>query len=268
MSWRATIVIPLLRQKDAWLEQAVRSAAGQTAACEVIVVISRETPQSNRDILSRLASVHDNLRVVFRDLPRGFPSTVNFGIHAAGTSRIGLLLSDDWLEPDCVAECLAHTADIVCASHTAYRADGITLVEGATRRLSMQGFLARPTLESKASYLTHFFLLRKNALERAGYLDESIGDFPGIDDYDLIWTMLEQHASVAIVEKCLYNYRDHDGERLTMADPVQAARNLGTILHKHGVVEPEFSRLMAAHGRWFGKPLYAVLAERRQEAHV
>jgi glycosyltransferase involved in cell wall biosynthesis len=263
MSDLATIVIPLLTQVDAWLDRAVRSAVTQTAQCEVIVVTSRETPTSNWRILDEIALEHGNLRVIFRDLPRGFPQTLNFGMRAATTGRIGILLSDDWLEPECVAACLAHTADIVCAGHFTYYADGITKLEGGDRKLRLDRFLAKPTPEEKASYLTHFFLFQKDALERAGYVDETVGDFPGIDDYHLIWTMLEQNASVAIVEECLYNYRDHDGERLTMKDPEQAVRNLEKILHKHRVGEPEFSRLIEAHRRWYGKPLQEVLQARQ-----
>lgn len=266
MTTHATIVIPLLRQKDRLLDQAVRSAVGQTAPCEVIVVTSRETPESNREVLRHIAATHQNLRVLFRDLPAAYPATLNFGIRAASAERIGLLLSDDWLEPDCVAQCLAHSADIVCAAHNTWHADGVTPVAGGARGLSMAQFRARPTLEAKASYLTHFFLFQRAALESAGWVDESVGDFPGVDDYHLIWTLLEQGAETAIVEKSLYNYRDHNGERLTLADPAQAMENLGKILCKHGVEEPEFSRLIAAHKRWFGRPLYAVLTEKAAPA--
>jgi len=80
--------------------------------------------------------------------------------------------------------------------------------------------------------------------------------------------MLEQGAETAIVERSLYNYRDHDEERLTLADPAQAVENLGKILRKHGLEEPEFSRVIARHRRWFGKPLYAVLAERAAPASI
>jgi glycosyltransferase involved in cell wall biosynthesis len=261
MSTQATIVVPLLRQTDAWLDQAVRSAVLQTVPCEVIVVTSRETPASNRDVLSAIASRHDNLRVLFRDQPRGFPGTINFGIRAANTGRIGILLSDDWLEPDCVAECLAHDADIVSTSHTTFHADGVTPVEGSARILHLTDFLACPTERDQASYLTYFFLFQKYALERAGYLDEAIGDFPGIDDFHLIWTMLEHGASVAVIERCLYNVRDHNGERLTLADPDEASLNLAKILRKHHVSEAEIPALVEQARRWFGKTVYAVLNE-------
>jgi hypothetical protein len=113
--------------------------------------------------------------------------------------------------------------------------------------------------------LSHFLLFRKAALERADYVDESIGDYPGIDDYHLIWTMLELGCSVAIVEKCLYYMRDHWGDRLTLADPMQATRNLEKILRKHCIGEPEFSRILAEHGNWFGRPMHVVLSEMRRK---
>lgn len=265
MKFRASIVIPLLRQNDAWLRQAVQSAVLQTAPCEVIVVISRETPLSNRQLLNQMASEHANLAVLFRDLPRGFPQTLNFGIRAVSTDRVGILLSDDWLEPDCIAKCLAHGADIVSTSHATYHADGLTPVAGSARDLRLRDFLKLRTLQSKAAYLTYFFLFQKAALAKAGYLDETIGDFPGIDDYHLIWTMLEQGATVAIVEECLYNIRDHDGERLTLADPEEAVRNLEKILRKHHVHEPDLSRLIAGHRRWYGKPIYQVLRDTQKD---
>lgn len=266
MNVRASIVIPLLRQKDAWLDQAVRSAVLQTAPCEVIVVTSRETPASNHDVLGEIALQHENLRVLFRDLPRGFPQTLNFGMRAACTDRIGILLSDDWLQPETVAKCLKHSADIVSTAPATYHADGVTPVVGSTRKLRTAEFLKLPTLQSKASYLTYFFLFQKDALERVGYVDETVGDFPGVDDYHLVWTLLEHGATVAIVEEHLYNIRDHDGERLTLADPAKAVQNLEKILHKHHVREPDFSRLVAGHRRWYGKPVYQVLRDQEKES--
>jgi hypothetical protein len=46
----------------------------------------------------------------------------------------------------------------------------------------------------------------------------------------LIWTLLEHDASVSIIEHCIYHYRDHEGDRLTLSDPVQMTENLKKIL--------------------------------------
>jgi hypothetical protein len=133
----------------------------------------------------------------------------------------------------------------------------------ASQTLTMQNFLNLRGMEAKARYLSHFFLFRKEILLRAGMLDESIGNFPGIDDYDLIWTLLEHGASVGIVEERLYNYRDHDGERLTLADAGEAARNLEKILRKHGVPAEEIQGFVQSASKWFGKPIYKAFSEGR-----
>lgn len=176
-----TIVIPLLRQRDGWLEQAVRSALGQSVPCEVIVVTSSLTPASSRTPL--------------RDV-----------------------------------------------------------------------YEALPDLEAKATYLTHFLLLDKSAVVAAGGLDESLGDAPGIDDYDLIWTLLERGATVELTGRPLYNYRVHEGERLTYRDRDEQLRVLGRILDKHRVTGQDRTRAIHQHARWFGRPEDVVAAEQRRGA--
>lgn len=258
----ASIIVPLLRQRDEWLAQCVRSAVTQTAPCEVIVVTALTTPKSNADLLARMAQEWKNLKIVTR--PASFPAQINLGISVSRSHRVGLLLSDDWLEPRCVATCLRHSADIVCTGQSTYFEDGQTLIEAASQTPSKLKFAALPTIEAKANYLEHFFLFSKEALAAAGGLDESIGNFPGIDDYDLIWTLLENGATVEIVEERLYNYRDHDGERLTRANPDQALRNLEKILRKHKLDEAEIPKVLESHRRWFGKAIYRVLAEAQE----
>jgi hypothetical protein len=258
----ATIVIPLKRQQDRWLEQCVRSATAQTALCEVIVVHAAHTTESNLATLAQIGREQHNLRVMVEEEPGSFPAAINLGIRSASAVRIGLLLSDDWLEPQAVAECLPLEADIVCTGLTAYYQNGVSVLQAASETLTMSRFLALPTLEAKARYLQHFFLFRKASLVQAGLLDESIGDYPGIDDYDLIWTLLECGATVGIVEKRLYNYRDHEGERLTLADAEQAASNLEKILRKHGTREDTIPQMVEEAKKWFGKPIYKAIASR------
>lgn len=263
----ATIVIPLLNQVDAWLEQCVRSALAQTVRCEVIVVWSPTTSRSNRDILAALGNEFDNLRLVERKGP-GFPATINTGFQLASADRIGLLLSDDWLEPRAVEACLAHDADIVSTSNRVFAADGKSVLEEVTRIRRMQDFFRFEALERKAAYLSHFFLFRKSKLLEIGGADETLGDFPGIDDYDMIWVLLERGATVAIVEEQLYNYRDHFGDRLTLRPPEQALATLEKILAKHGIAEPDREKIIPLHREWYGRPMHVVAEERRRRENV
>jgi glycosyltransferase involved in cell wall biosynthesis len=257
---RASIVIPLLDQRDDWLERAVRSALTQTVACEVVVVRSARTRPSNLMLLADLASA-GGLVVVERPPGAGFVRAINVGIRTVRTPRLGLLFSDDWLEPDAVERCLAHDADIVASSKTAYLEDGVTRLASISPIMTRARYERLTSLARKAEHLTHFLLFRTATLIAVGGLDESLGDFPGIDDFDLIWTLLERDASVAIVEASLYNYRDHSGDRLTLRDPVAARQTLERILAKHGSVGDEREQLLARHSRWFGRPVHVVVAE-------
>jgi GT2 family glycosyltransferase len=262
VTFAATIVIPLLRQPDEWLEKAVRSAVSQSVESEVIVVRSQHTPSSNLDTLARIGQQCRNLSVLQRDKPESFPGAINKGIRNSTTNRVGFLLADDWIEQTTVAECLEHHADIVSTGKIVHFADGRTNA-AASATPSRGRFLSLATLQEKAAYLGHFFLFREEALLSAGGLDEEIGNYPGIDDYDLIWTLLERGATVTIVEKALYHYRDHDGERLTLNDPAKMVANLTRILRKHGVDGLAAQRIIDQHARWYGKPIYKVLNQSR-----
>lgn len=261
MNPAASIVIPLKAQRDEWLKRCVQSAAAQTAPCEVIVIRAESTPPSNLETLHALQIQRPNIHVLLEDKPGSFPAAINLGIRSAIAPRVGLLLSDDWLEKDAVEHCLLESADIVSTGLKTYLEDGITVHERASRLLTMNEYRTLKSFQAQAVYLQHFFLFRKTVVIDAGGLDETIGNFPGIDDYDLIWTLLERGASVAIVERYLYSYRDHPGERLTLADPVQAVTNLKKILRKHLLPEAEMSQVLHEHSRWYGRTIHEVLAE-------
>ncbi len=260
----AAIVIPLLSQPDAWLERDVRSALDQTVPCDVIVVYSAATPESNLTLLRRLQQESSRLIVVQEEVEQGmapFPSAFNQGIRLASAPRVGFLLSDDWLDPTAVEECLRLDADIVCTGLTCYEADGRTVLPRISKTLTEEGFRAKPTLQGKANYLEHFFLFRKTKLFEVGGIDETMGDSGGIDDYDLIWTLLEADASVRIVEKSLYNKREHDGVRLTMRHKQVRTANVAKILDKHGVTGRRKRRLLRDHSFWFSRPVQVAQAE-------
>jgi hypothetical protein len=258
LNYCATIVVPLLRQVDSWLQQSVYSALTQGVPTEVIVVRSRRTSANNLDTLAKIQERFNNLVVLLEERPGSFAAAINMGFRRASAERVGILLSDDWLEGSAVAECLSKSSDIVSTGHTVHFADG-RVNERACRLRLMTKFRSLGTIEDKASYLGHFFLFCKKFVLDAGGLDENIGNYPGLDDFDLIWTLLERDASVAIIEHCVYHYRDHEGDRLTLSDPVQMTENLKKILRKHGVPPKHVPNIVQRHARWYGRPIYSVV---------
>jgi len=262
MSFPASILLPLLRQNGAYLERAVRSALDQTVPAEVLVVVSEHTPRSNLDVIERIGRDAPSLRVI-QQARKGFAAALNAGIAAASTPRIGFLLTDDWLEADAIETCLPFDADIVSAGVTTYAADGVTRLPAISRLVHQEDYERRQTLEARADYLTHFLLLRKDLIERAGGVEEGIGDSPGVDDFDLIWTMLEQGATVGLPGRSVYCYRDHEGERLTLRDPAEMRATFELILDKHRVTGAEREAILAKHVPWFGRPILTAHRELR-----
>ena len=253
---QATIVMPLLQQRDDWLEQAVLSALCQTVPVAVIVVTSPATPASNRDVLQNIGAAHPRLCVIERPPGAGFAQAINLGFREARTPRVGLLLSDDWLSPETVETCLARDADIVGTARVAYDADGTQVLwQTGSEQSRYDAFTDE---QSRASYIGHFLLFRRSVFLAAGGVDPAIG-LTGADDYDLIWTLLERGASVSLVPEALYHYRDHDGQRLTMRRQEDQIRDLRKILTKHRVPADELERLVTAKARWYGVPCHVAI---------
>lgn len=259
----ATIIVPLRRQVDAYLETSIRSLLDQTVPVETIVVTAPDTPLSNLQIVRKLAQGSDG-RLFSLDRRQGtFAGALNTGLEAATNDRVGILLSDDWLDPDTVESALAETADIVSAGKRIWRSEtdeSLTLVvEWIGNLQQMEGI---PTLEERARYISHFFLLSRPLVLQVGGVDETLGDLSGVDDFELIWRMLEADASVSFTATPHYNLRDHRGERLTLRPAEEQLVSLNRMLDKHHVDDPDArDAIIAKHVRWYGRTISDVIAE-------
>jgi len=263
-SRQATIIIPLLRQRPDWLEHCVRSALGQSAPCDVVVVQSEETPVSNQRILARMQVGRNDLRVLTVDRACGFACALNAGIEHARTDRVGFLLADDWLEPEAVELCLEVDADIVSSQNRIFEEDGRILVE--TGNITGAGLAQCQGFHEMADYLGHFLLFKRVKVLEVGGVDPAIGR-TGPDDYDLLWVLLENGATAAVVEKCLYNFRDHtEGWRLTLQSASEQLANLERIFDKHKLPSELRPGIRARHGRWYGRSIAQVRLEDRRRA--
>ncbi|GJL83890.1 MAG: hypothetical protein DHS20C01_35240 [marine bacterium B5-7] len=247
--FKATVIVPLLCQHDQWLRDSIESALKQSVRCQAIVVCSPLTPASNHAVLEELHNSFDNLKILVQEKGEGFADAINTGFMHAQTDRVGLLLSDDYLLPRAVETCLEKIADIVTTGiYTQTENHKLPVI---CFRPHIEHLNRLDTLEARASYLSHFFLFKRSAVLAVGGVDRSIG-LTGADDYDLIWTLLENGATVDIVSEPLYIYRDHSGERLSLKEPAIQIRALQKIFDKHGVTGSKRHQLLQSHAAWFG----------------
>jgi len=258
VTYAATILVPVAHQDDHWLRQCLTSAATQSVPCAVIVIPATDTPDSNHRIIEAIRRRYTNVAVTPQPADR-FAKALNSGIAAATTDRVGFLLSDDWLMPNAVAACLGKDADIVCTNALLVNAAGETMPEQPPV-ITQADYDRRPTLADKAAFLEHFFLFKRQALCAAGGVDEMVGDV-GPDDFDLIWTLLERGADVALVSEPLYVYRDHSGTRLSTRPVRDQLTDLAKVLDKHNVGGWRRLKMITAQGSWFGRRVTQVHAE-------
>ena len=256
--YRATIVMPLKTQVDAWLRESVLSALSQTVETEVLVVTSIHTPTSNHDVLDTLRRDYAQLKITLRPEGAQFAGAINDGFKMASSDRVGILLTDDKLAPETIERCLEYDADIVATSRCGMNESCTEMLW--ENKADPVRYHKLTTIEQRASYIGHFMLFNRSKVLSIGGVDPNIG-LTGADDYDMIWTMLEAGASVQLVPETLYFLRDHHGVRLTMRDQQSQIEDLRKILTKHGIVGAEAERMVEIKKRWYGTPGYVAKAD-------
>ncbi len=204
----------------------------------MLVVTAPDTPESNLAIVERFQQLSEGRLRVERRPTAGFAAALNHAFRAATADRVGLLFSDDWLDPDAVELCLAVSGDIVSGNKRIWSDDGTNPIHVVWEGVGTEAELNKcESFEAKARYVTHFLLLNWQSVLNAGGVDETLGDRSGVDDYDLLWTLLEGGASVGFTDRAVYNVRDHHGVRLTLRPPEEHLASLVKILTKHGLDE-------------------------------
>lgn len=246
MDYSATIIVPILKQKDEWLRQALLSAIKQTVPTEVIAVVSLDTPEGNHKVIVDLVCQYNNIFVCIDE--GSFASAINVGFQKAKTDRVGILLSDDWLEKETIERCLAENADIVSTGMNFARADGTIRRKRFARKSDYDRL---ETFWERASFLKHFFLFKRDRVLLIGGVDDKIG-LTGPDDFDMIWTLLEQDVTVSLIPDPLYNYRDHLECRLSLRSNEDQMKDMKRILEKHKVPEEEQIVILNRKNRWLG----------------
>lgn len=255
----ATLLIPIIDQDPGYLRKALNSAATQDVATDVLVVVDPRTDERTRTVVRRFVG-HASCFQVLDAGPEGFGASLNAGFRAAQTRRVGLLFSDDWIEPDTIRHACKIPADIVSTGAVVHHQDGSH--SQSTR--CPDAFAAITSHRERARYLSHFLLLDRHLVLSIGGVDESVGS-TGVDDFDLLWTLLERGATAGLLNLPLYNYRDHARPRLSLRPARRQTAELSSVLTKHGEDEAISQVILAQHSRYFGRMIGEAEVSDRDE---
>jgi glycosyltransferase involved in cell wall biosynthesis/GT2 family glycosyltransferase len=194
-----SIVIPAYNPA-AFLLEAIASASAQTHPHLEIVLVNDGTYKPESLAILGLAS---RMVGAYIEQPnRGLGAARNAGFRAAQGEYIVPLDSDDLLEPNYIAECLAALRGSDAAfAYTDFEVFGTQNFEERPGAYNLYQLLDR-------NYLTYAALIRKHDWERWGGYDETLKCL-GYEDWEF-WLRLGAHNRFGrYVPKPLFRYRKH-----------------------------------------------------------
>lgn len=237
-----TILMPCKHQRREFFLDAVRSVVQQTSPHWRLLIIT--DPSSPPEIDAWAASFGDK-RIQLLSCPQtGFARALNYGLAAARTSFVSILLSDDRYTPPAV-ETLTHyrlqfpAADFFHSARCHINEHGELWGDVMPSRDTFDLSFFR----TRGSPVKHLLCWRRETSLRIGGMDESLSPH-GCDDYDFPWSMAEAGARFQAVHECLYEYRlHHSHDRLTTTVPLHSqVATLRTMFRKHAVPEQDADR--------------------------
>ncbi len=246
--WSVAIVITTYNHAH-FLDEAIRSALGQTVAAGEIVVIDDGSTDDPAEVVRQ----YDSVRLI-RTQNQGLSAARNTGLQAVAAEYVLFLDADDRLMPNALASGLR-----------AFERDpGALLIYGAHRRIDREG---RPTghinylpmidepfgglLRGNRIGMHATVLYRRDAIVRAGGFDRTL---PRCEDYDL-YLRIAARGPIASHSDLVADYRIHS-ENMS-ADYKAMLTTALDVQRRHSANEPNVHAAIAIGQRawrtWYGE---------------
>jgi len=232
-----SIIIPVYNQAQ-YLPQSINSALSQTYThCEIIVVDDGSTDET-----AAIASCYrDKIRYIYQE-NHGLAGARNTGIRAADGQLIGLLDSDDSLQPDYLETMvsLAHKypeATVFYCSAQCMDASGYLLPQIVGLNTTKHDNLYISLLQSNF-LIPSTIIMRRSTVIEANYFDQELRS---CEDWDL-WLRILPDTKFIGTEELLVHYRVHEQSLSANVSGMQTA--------KQAVIEKLFGLDDGAYARW------------------
>jgi glycosyltransferase involved in cell wall biosynthesis len=238
-----TVVIPAFNRADT-IGAALESVQAQTYPHWEAIVVDDGSTDTTAQVAERMARQDPRIRLLRQDRNRGAQAARNAAIRAARGKWICFLDSDDRFLPDSIERRLrvARETNVSVVHSNCY-----VLMRDAPLSLycvnPVEGRTYRRLLEAEGPVFPGILVTRE-ALERIGYLDETIVSF---QEWDTA-IRLAKHYEFGFEPEPTFIYDTRGGERISK-DFLSSARGYLQILHKHFIAMLWYGgpRVIASH---------------------
>ena len=204
---KISIVMPVYKTNIKWLDKAIKSILLQIYDdWELCIVDDGSQDKKINKLLDNYNKKYKKIKIKYLNKNFGISETTNHAINMTEGEFIGFLDHDDKLTEDAlyeVVKCLNENSDLDLIYTDE---DKINTKEGRYEPFFKPDW--SPDLLLSMNYISHFTVIRKNILEKAGKLRKK---YDGSQDYDLILRITEITDKIAHIPKPLYNWRATPG---------------------------------------------------------
>lgn len=201
-----SIVTPVYNVEEQWLRQLVKSMQNQWYGnWELCLADDCSSAPHIKPLLNELADSDPRIKVVFREKNGQISEATNSAIELVSGDYIGFMDNDDELAPQALFEVIKSLNDDSSIDFIYTDEDKIN--EQGTRfdPFFKPGF--SPNLLLSHNYITHFVVVSKELLSRAGTLRS---EYNGSQDYDFVLRATELAHRVKHIPQMLYHWRTLD----------------------------------------------------------
>lgn len=210
---KISIVVPIYNVEEKWLNAAVNSLKNQFYSnWELCLADDCSSAEHIKPLLEKYAKEDSRIKVIFREKNGHISEATNSAITLATGDYISFMDNDDELSINALYEVVKalnedESIDFIYSDEDKVTTDGQRFDPFFKPNWN-------PTLILGHNYITHYVVVKKELIEKVGYLNT---EFNGSQDYDFVLRATEAANKIHHIPRILYHWRTI--ETSTALDP-------------------------------------------------
>lgn len=262
---KISIVVPLYRTPENFLEEMIRSVQKQTYTnWELCLSDGSGADSPIRTVLEKYAAQDERIRCIFHHEVLQISENTNEALKAASGDFFAFMDHDDVLTEHALYECV-RTINEVPDAEILYSDEDKMSMDG--HKFFQPHFKPdfNPDLLRTVNYICHLFVVKRELQERIGGLRK---EYDGAQDYDFVLRCTETTEHICHIPKILYHWRSHENSTAENPESKAYAFEAGRkAVEEHyrrlgipaTVKQGEFPGLYRTHYHWKEKPLISII---------